>query len=76
MGGGKHCYKDSEVLINKYNIRDKELLEKLEIQKVAIKLLGLDIQPDRVKYTFNAEHLIKVHKYLFDDIYEWAGKLS
>ena len=27
-------------LINKYNIRDKELLEKFEIQKVFAKLLG------------------------------------
>ena len=36
-------------LIYKYHIRDKELLEKLEIQKVAVKLLGLDIQPERIK---------------------------
>ena len=26
MSGGKHCYPDSDVLINKYNIRNKELL--------------------------------------------------
>lgn len=47
MSGGKHCYPGSNVLINKYNIRDKELLEKLEIQKVAVKLLGLDLRPQR-----------------------------
>ena len=52
MSGGKHCYPDSDVLINKYNIRNKELLEKLEIQKVTVKLLGLDIHPDRIKATF------------------------
>ena len=44
MNGGKHCYPGSEVLINKYNIYDKQLLEKLEIQKVTVKLLGLDIK--------------------------------
>ena len=41
MSGGKNCYPESDVLINKYNIREKELLEKFEIQKVFAKLLGL-----------------------------------
>ena len=29
MSGGRNCYPESDVLVNKYNIRDKELLEKL-----------------------------------------------
>ena len=74
MSGGRHCYPNSDVLVNKYNIRDKELLDKLEIQKVAVKLLGLDARPERIKATFDVEHLVIVHKYLFGDIYEWAGK--
>ena len=73
MSGGIHCYPGTEVLKNKYNIRDKELLEKLEIQKVAAKILGLDIKPDRVKCTCDITHLINIHKYLFEDLYEWAG---
>lgn len=73
MSGGRQCYPDSEVLINKYNIRNKELLEKLEIQKVTAKLLGLDVNPDRIECTYDTIHLINVHKYLFGDIYEWAG---
>lgn len=74
MSGGRHCYPNSETLINKYNIRDKELLEKLEIQKVAIKLLSLDIRPEKVKSTFDIDHLIGIHKFLFGDVYEWAGE--
>lgn len=58
MSGGRHCYPDSETLVNKYHIRDKELLEKLEIQKVGVKLLGLDVNPDRVAYKFDTEHLM------------------
>ena len=73
MSGGKNCYPDSDVLINKYNIRDKELLEKFEIQKVFAKLLGLDVNPARISYTYDMEHLTNIHKYLFGDIYEWAG---
>ena len=73
MSGGRHCYPNGETLVNKYHIRDKELLEKFEIQKVAVKLLGLDVKPERIAYTFDTEHLMQLHKYLFGDIYEWAG---
>lgn len=73
MSGGRNCYPDSDVLINKYNIRDKEMLEKFEIQKVFAKLLGLDVKPTRIGYTYDVEHLVNIHKYLFGDIYEWAG---
>lgn len=73
MGGGKNCYPGSEVLVNKYNIRDKELLEKFEIQKVVAKLLGIDVNPARIDYSYDSVHLVNVHKYLFGDIYEWAG---
>lgn len=73
MSGGRHCYPGSEVLVNKYDIRDKELLEKFEIQKVFAKLLGLDVRPERIEYSYDTEHLVKMHQYLFGDIYEWAG---
>ena len=73
MSGGRHCYPESDVLVNKYDIRDKELLEKFEIQKVFAKLLGLDVRPTRIAYTYDTEHLVAIHKYLFGDIYEWAG---
>ena len=73
MSGGRHCYPESDVLVNKYDIRDKELLEKFEIQKVFAKLLGLDVRHTRIAYTYDTEHLVAIHKYLFGDIYEWAG---
>lgn len=74
MNGGKHCYPGSDVLMNKYNIRDKALLEKLEIQKVATKLLGLDIRPERIGSALDIEHLVEIHRYLLGDLYEWAGE--
>ena len=73
MSGGRNCYPESDVLINKYNILDKEMLERFEIQKVFVKLLGLDVKPERIDYTYNVEHIVSIHKYLFGDIYEWAG---
>ncbi|RHN02737.1 Fic/DOC family protein [Dielma fastidiosa] len=74
MAGGKYCYPYTDVLINKYGIQNKELLEKLEIQKVTVKLLGLQVNPERIKYTFDTEHFVTLHWYLFSDIYEWAGR--
>ena len=74
MSGGKYCYLSSDVLINQYNIRDKDLLQKLEIQKCCTKIVGLDIRPSRIAFTYDSEHLINIHKYLFGDIYEWAGE--
>lgn len=72
--GGRHCYPGTNVLINTYDIRDGRVLERLEIQKVAIKLLGLDLHPQRVRATFDIRHLKAIHEYLFGDIYEWAGE--
>ena len=65
MSGGKNCYPESDVLINQYNIRDKELLEKFEIQKVFAKLLGLDVKPERIRYTYDAEHLVNIYLVIF-----------
>ena len=58
MSGGRHCYPESDILVNKYDIRDKELLEKFEIQKVFVKLLGLDVRPTSYE-TFREKYSIK-----------------
>ena len=62
MSGGKNCYPESDVLINKYNIRDKELLEKFAIQKVFAKLLGLDVRPTRIAYTYDVDHMVNIYQ--------------
>ena len=31
------------------------------------------MKPARIAYTYDAEHMANIHKYLFGDIYEWAG---
>lgn len=74
INGGRHCYPGTNVLMNKYGIHDGDILERLEIQKAAVKLLGLDVNPQKVKATFDIKHLKAIHQYLFGDIYEWAGE--
>lgn len=59
-------------LNNKFNIVDSNELRKKEVEITLNKLTNLYINP--IKGNFDAEHLIKIHKYLFDDIYYFAGK--
>lgn len=74
MSSGRYCYPDSDVLINKYDIKDKKLLDEFEVQKVSVKLLGLSYDFNRVKPTCDIKHLKELNKYLFFELYSWAGK--
>jgi cell filamentation protein len=68
-----YCYPDSDVLINKLNIRDSKRLHEAEKKLCAFRLLELVENP--VKGKFDLKHLAKIHSYLFQDIYTWAGKV-
>lgn len=63
------------VLINKFNIEDKETLQQVEYdittQKQSEILSGNAITNIE---GFGFERQQAIHKYLFEDIYEWAGK--
>lgn len=67
-----YCYKDCNVLINKLDIHDEKLLQKYEAKITAAKLLAL--RQKGIIGNFDAEHLNKIHTYLFEDIYPFAGK--
>ena len=73
MPDKKYCYPDSDVLINKLNITDAGELFEAEKELTAIRLRELQENP--VKGKFDFAHLKAIHKYIFQDIYEWAGKV-
>lgn len=68
-----YCYPESDVLRNRMEIRDKEQLWQLEKQLTMLRILELLDKP--VQGRFDLKHLQSIHKYIFQDIYEWAGKL-
>ncbi len=72
MPDKKYCYPDSEVLKNKLNIRDKDKLFEAEKRLTFARLQKL--QSDPVKGNFDFAHLKAIHKYIFQDLYDWAGK--
>lgn len=72
MGDSKYCYPDSDVLINKLNIRDKDELFEAEKKLTFTRLQKLQSEPIKGHYDF--KHLKAIHHYIFQDIYDWAGK--
>ena len=66
-----YCYKDSNVLRNKLNITNNCLLEEAERKIVLAKLY--DLRQNKKIGNFDTEHFIGIHRYLFEDIYPFAG---
>lgn len=71
----KYVYINSEVLKNKFGITEEKELARKERTKSSIRLLEVLDGEAKIKHTFDLEHLQKIHKYLFQDIYSWAGKI-
>ena len=69
--GSKYCYTGTTVLRNRFNIRNAEQLRKLDADISSIKQLHLIKEPVKGRFTVN--HLCQIHKFLFDDIYPFAG---
>jgi cell filamentation protein len=60
------------LLRNKENIDDKDILLAFESLKVSERLELL--QETSIKIN-NSKTLLEIHKFLFQDVYEWAGKV-
>lgn len=67
------CYEGTTCLINKLDIHDEGLLDKTEASIVLAKLSYLDLHP--IEGNFDLTHLCNIHRFLFSDLYEWAGQL-
>ncbi|MBR4892429.1 MAG: Fic family protein [Clostridia bacterium] len=68
-----YCYPNSNVLRNKLNIRDNELLKTAEEEITLIKQMELLKNP--IKGNFSKAHLMNIHKFIFEDMYSFAGKI-
>ena len=54
-GDSKYCYPGTEILINKLNIKDAQLLDEADTVYSAQRLL--ELQADPIKGNFNLKHL-------------------
>lgn len=71
-GQSKYCYPNTDTLINKLNLKNEELLAEAELLFTTQRLLELQASPILANY--NLDHLLKIHYFVFQDIYPFAGK--
>ena len=65
------CYKGTTCLINKFGIKDENLLNRIEGDIAFAKATELEANPLLLGFDF--EHYKAIHKFLFEEIYDWAG---
>lgn len=69
--GSIYCYRDTNVLKNRFGLRDGKKLKELEADLSAIRQNDLLSNP--IQGRFTANHLCRIHKYLLGDLYSFAG---
>ena len=65
------CYEGTTCLINKFNITDEQKLAELEGRITFAKASVLERNP--LEGNFDFSHYKAIHRFLFEDIYDWAG---
>lgn len=68
-----YCYRDTNVLRNKFGITDFDTLKSIEEEIVSAKLYELMKNP--ISGRFSKTHFFNIHRFLFGDIYPFAGKI-
>ena len=68
-----YCYPNSHILRNKLDIHDSERLHDRERDLSLLRAEELLNSP--LKGYFDFTHLQQIHRYLFQDIYDWAGEV-
>lgn len=67
-----YSYPNTNVLKNKFKTIDQEILNTLERQYSTTRLSQIREKP--IAGNFDLKHLEKIHAYVFQDVYDWAGK--
>jgi cell filamentation protein len=67
-----YVYPGTNVLKNLRDIRDPERLARFEADTTSERLTQLEEKPLNGK--FDAQHLQAIHRYIFQDTFDWAGE--
>lgn len=67
-----YCYGNTNVLKNKLNIRNPATFLEAEREISALKVASA--LKDEIPGNFDVAHLKRIHLFLFEDIFEWAGQ--
>ena len=67
-----YVYPGTNILRNLHGIRDPELFDRFEADASSNRLSQLERKP--TKGSFDAAHLRTIHRHIFQDVFDWAGK--
>ncbi|APO43363.1 cell filamentation protein Fic [Paenibacillus xylanexedens] len=70
-GNSKYCYPNSNVLINIPGFKEQRQLDAFDRVVTLDRLRMLHLKP--LKGDYNRAHLCEIHRFLFQDIYPFAG---
>lgn len=66
-----YLYDDAPVLRNKLDIHDEKTLDLIEAEQSRANMM---ILYEQGFHDFSPDGLCEIHRFLFEDVYEWAGK--
>lgn len=67
-----YCYPGTDVLVNRLGLRDADKLQQAEGHLSGLRMAQLQLSP--LAGSFDLAHLSAIHRFIFQDLYEWAGK--
>ena len=67
-----YFYANENILRNKLGIHDQNELENAEADYVTLRLKDLVMNP--IPGNYDTDHLMRMHEFIFQDLYDWAGK--
>ena len=71
VAGSIYCYRDTDVLKNRFGLRDGTKLRAVEADVSLLRQRELLEHP--INGRFTASHLCRIHRYLSGDVYPFAG---
>jgi len=66
-----YLYPQTNTLINLFDERDEQRLDEIEAVYTGLRLRQLIENP--INGSFDFDHLCRVHQFIFQDIFDWAG---
>lgn len=69
----KYCYPGTDTLINLADLRDQKTLDQFDKLVTTKRLAELIENP--LKGAFDLNHLSRIHRYIFQDVYPFAGEI-
>ncbi len=73
MSDDPYVYPHTEILQNKFGERDEDRFRRIEADYTGLRIRELMDSP--IEGHYDLSHLCRLHQYIFQDIFEWAGHI-